>query len=442
MKKRIFIFSLIFLLNLVLTFSLKKGNGEKIARNFVNLLNLGKYKDAEGMLSKMVSLSLGAQGITLKDIWEKLVEMNGEFEGISGVNKNNLGEYIQFDLLTKFKRGKITLRVVLDRDNKIAGFFLLPKSAFKNYKLPDYVDKNSFKEEDIIIGKKWKLPGKFTFPVNKKRFPVVILIHGSGPLDMDETIGKNKPFKDIAWGLASRGIGVLRYEKRTKKYPNCVKKGFTIFDETIEDVLFAIKILKKDKRVSNIFLLGHSLGATILPKIVSLTRTKIDGIILLAPTSHGFYAEIIPDQLERLAVKNGKIEKKEEKKIEKIREIISKIKKHKFKMGERVLNVPISYWYDLLKYNPILTAAKLNIPILILHGKNDFQISEVDFSNWVKRLKNKKRITIMDFEGLNHLFMKSNSTNYHTKSLNVDVKVINEMVNWIFKITRKTGSKR
>ena len=51
----------------------------------------------------------------------------------------------------------------------------------------------------------WQLPGTLTAPKGAGRFPALVLVHGSGPNDRDESLGPNKPFKDLAWGLASRG---------------------------------------------------------------------------------------------------------------------------------------------------------------------------------------------------------------------------------------------
>src|SRR2546423_637796 len=84
----------------------------------------------------------------------------------------------------------------------------------------DLVIKAAFGEKEVVIGAggAWPLPGTLTLPKGDGPFPAVVLVHGSGPQDRDETIGPNKPFKDLAWGLATNGIAVLRYEKRTKEH--------------------------------------------------------------------------------------------------------------------------------------------------------------------------------------------------------------------------------
>src|SRR5213596_1729423 len=102
-------------------------------------------------------------------------------------------------------------------------------------------------------------------------FAAVLLVHGTGPNDRDETIGPNKPFRDLAGGLASRGIAVLRYDKRTKAYSaEYAKKGsISIREEVIDDALAAIAFLRSQPRIDKerIFVIGHSLGAILVPEI-------------------------------------------------------------------------------------------------------------------------------------------------------------------------------
>src|SRR6202012_3381165 len=84
---------------------------------------------------------------------------------------------------------------------------------------PSYVDPHAFTERDLDMGRSPKLSATMSSPLGAGPFPVVVLGHGSGHSDRDETSGGNELFKDLAWGLASRGIAVVRYNKRTYQYP-------------------------------------------------------------------------------------------------------------------------------------------------------------------------------------------------------------------------------
>ncbi len=73
------------------------------------------------------------------------------------------------------------------------------------------------------------------------------------------------PFRDLAEGLASRGIAVLRFEKRTKQYPEELMAEFpqmTVQEEFIDDALAAIRLLQDTPEIDaeQIYILGHSLG--------------------------------------------------------------------------------------------------------------------------------------------------------------------------------------
>ncbi|MFA6945780.1 MAG: dienelactone hydrolase, partial [Pedobacter sp.] len=117
-----------------------------------------------------------------------------------------------------------------------------------------------------------QMAGIFTSPKNTVNFPVVIMVHGSGPSDMDETVGPNKPFKDLAAGLAAKGIGSIRYVKRSMVYPRAFNSSFTVKEEVTEDALTAIALAGTLPGVnkSQIYLLGHSLGGMLAPRIAAL----------------------------------------------------------------------------------------------------------------------------------------------------------------------------
>lgn len=126
---------------------------------------------------------------------------------------------------------------------------------------------NTMADEKIVLGAETKYPlnGILTFPNETNGlFPTVVLVHGSGPSNMDEKIGNNYPFKDLAEGLSEKGIAVLRYDKRTLVYGKEMKNdtGLSVKEETIDDAILASDFLQKDSRIDSnkIFIVGHSLG--------------------------------------------------------------------------------------------------------------------------------------------------------------------------------------
>ncbi|MFF2009452.1 alpha/beta hydrolase family protein [Streptomyces sp. NPDC058195] len=139
---------------------------------------------------------------------------------------------------------------------------------------PTYADPGTFSEHTLTVGSgPLAVPGTLSLPVQPGPGSAVVLLAGSGPSDRDETIGRNKPLKDLAWGLASRGVAVLRFDKVTHAHGAQVTKvrDFTVADEYVPDAVAAVGLLRQHPAVdaARVFLLGHSLGGTVAPRVAA-----------------------------------------------------------------------------------------------------------------------------------------------------------------------------
>jgi hypothetical protein len=327
---------------------------------------------------------------------------------------------------------------MFNKTEKLVGFFISPKPTQSEYALPTYTDTTLYTEKEIQIKfAEGEMAGILTSPKKVSNFPVVILIHGSGPSDMDETVGSNKPFKDLAIGLAAQGIGSIRYVKRTMIYPNSFNKAFTVKEEVLDDAHAAITLAGTLQGVNKtqIYLLGHSLGGMLAPRIASLAPS-LNGIILAAAPARKF-ADLITEQNEYLYKASGDTSSAGKQQF--IESSIDIDKSRLLKLGaispdSIILGAPASYWIDLNNHDQVGTAKKIKNRIFVVQGAKDFQVSVQDFNIWKTALAANKNATFKLYPDLNHLLSaqkeKGNGTQYRVPS-NVDINLIKDISAWI-----------
>ncbi|HEY0772389.1 MAG TPA: alpha/beta fold hydrolase, partial [Sphingobacteriaceae bacterium] len=282
-----------------------------------------------------------------------------------------------------------------------------------------------------------ELAGLFTTPKTGNNFPVIVLVHGSGPADMDETVGPNKPFKDLAMGLAAKGIATIRYVKRTRVYPGEFAKAFTLKEEVTDDALAAIALARTLPGINKkqIYVLGHSLGGMVAPKLAT-QAPDLNGIILAAAPARKFTDVIIEqnkfffESLKDTSAAAREQFQKALKEFEKTR--ITEL--GTVKADSLLLGIPASYWVDMNQYDQTGIAKKLKTRILVLQGEHDVQVSTTDYNLWKSALEKKKNVTFKLYQSLNHLFIsqpeKSTAELYKNPG-NVDVVVLNDIALWV-----------
>ena len=382
---------------------------EEKAIALMNHFNNGTFQQAYDLyLNEEIKNLTTPQDLQM--IWNGIVNMYGDLINIQSTRTTQEQGYdIVFVTCEYDKLGVLDTRVVFDTNHSIAGLQFVPTDVSDQYQPPDYADTNQFTEQNITIGEDtlWPLPGTLTLPTGEGPFPVVILVHGSGPNDQDETIGPNKPFKDLAWGLASQGIAVLRYEKRTKQYSQQIIndiENLTVQEETIDDALAAVHLLQTTPMINpnQIFLLGHSLGGMLAPRI-GQQNNNISGLLLLAaPARH--LEDLMLNQTIYLAELDGNITAAEQTGINLTQEAWEKIKSLNITLGEVILGASLSYWEDLSTYDPVSTAKNLTIPLLILQGERDYQVSYIeDYILWNQPFSNNPNVTLQTYASCNGL---------------------------------------
>jgi dienelactone hydrolase len=412
---------------------------EKPARALVDLMAKGDFaaavKNFDATMKKVVPAE------KLKETWKGLTDQVGPFKKQGKVRFERVKKYDLVIVTLHFAKADLDTRVVFHQEKQIAGLLFLPAKSNIPYKAPDYVKKETFTEIELTIPSPvGKLPASLSLPKGDGPFPALLLVHGSGPHDRDETIGPNKPFRDVAWGLASKQIAILRFEKRTKAFPlKTPPDQITVQEDVIDDALAAVALLQKQDKIAKdkVFVLGHSLGGTLAPRI-GKQNPQIAGLILLAGTSRPL-EDLILEQISYIYSLDGPLSDEKKSHLEKLKNQVAKVRdpnlSPKTPKEDLPLTIPATYWISLRGNYPA-EAAKFKRPILILQGERDYQVTMEDFNGWKKTLAKRKDVTFKSYPELNHLFIvgkgKSQPAEYQ-KEGHVAPIVIDDIAGWIKK---------
>lgn len=390
---------------------------------FINTLLVEKnYSNAYTYFDETVKTKISET--LLKETVEKLETQLGQFKSIIETN-NDKETYFYY---SNFEKMKLDIKINFSENSKIIGFFFVPHKEFKK--------ENSLGKDLNINSNNIELKGTLLNSENGNLKKLVIFAHGSGPNDRDETVFENKPFKDIAENLYSKGISSYRFDKRTLSNPESFNDKSTIDDEVTNDVINIVAYFKNDSKFSNyeITVLGHSLGAYLLPRIANKSN-QISKIILLAGNSRPL-DHLIIEQYEYLYKLTPTQELKDAS--QKVQEQIAVLNSKSFNINtpkEKLpFNLSANYWQSVLNYKPLNEIQKVKIPILILQGERDYQVTMKDFKLWKTNLKNNKKASFISYPKLNHLFISgekpSDPKEYAIKGV-VDEKVIEDINNFI-----------
>jgi dienelactone hydrolase len=380
-----------------------------------------------------------APAASLKPVWDGTVATFGKFEKAGATRVEAAPPYQVIFVTMHFSRGRLDTKVVFNSEDKIVGFFFVPSGKYES---PAYVKPDTFRETEVQIGKGFfPLTGTLAIPRGDGPFPAVVLVHGSGPHDRDESIGPNKPFRDLAQGLASQGIAVLRFEKRTKQHAlsmALLASSLTVKEETVSDAAAAVNTLAANDQIDpkRIFVLGHSMGGMLIPRIAA-ANDKIAGFISLAGSTRPM-EDLFLEQTKYLLSLQGEPNDESRKVLAQVEQQVAKVKSaeltDKTPAAELPLGVPARYWLDLRDYDPAEAAKKVPQPLLILQGERDYQVTLADFARWRSALADRDNVKLILYRDLNHLFIEG-----HDKSVpaeyfepgNVAEPVINDIARWI-----------
>ena len=286
-----------------------------------------------------------------------------------------------------------------------------------------------------------ELPGILTVPKGDGPFPAVVLVHGSGPSDMDETIGSLKPFRDLAEGLAERGIAVYRFDKRTYVYGAALAADTTITpeEECIEDAVNAVQLLAAQEKIDpdRIFVLGHSFGGQMIPAIArELEQAPVHagGYILMAAPARPLDV-LMREQVDYLYSLMPEVTEEQQAGRDALFAELDRLKDLDALGGtDAVAGAYAPYWKWLADYDEIGTAGEITRPILLLQGEEDYQVTTEDFAIWQDALGDRENWRMILYPGLTHVFttgLKTDGTDAYVRDEHVREDVIDDIASFI-----------
>jgi dienelactone hydrolase len=343
------------------------------------------------------------------------------------------------------ERGALTVMVSVHELGWLTGLQLAPAGAAEAavpWEPPAYADPEQFDEQDVTVGSgPLAVPGTLSLPHQPGQRPAIVLLAGSGPQDRDGTIGRNKPLKDLAGGLASRGVAVLRFDKVTFAHPAEVGRAhdFTVADEYVPHAVAAVHLLRQHPAVDaeRILLLGHSLGGTVAPRVAA-GEPSVAGLVILAGGTQPLHWTAVR-QIRHLASLDPGAAAASEPIIETMTEqamlVDSPDLSPSTPASELPFGTPAPYWLDLRGYDAVAVAAALDRPILILQGGRDYQVTVVDdLARWRAGLAHRPDVSIRVYASDNHFFFLGTGPSTPAEcepAQHVDPAVVPDIASWV-----------
>jgi len=411
---------------------------ETTARRFVTDLASGDYGAARNAFAPSAREQVSAD--QLETVWTSLERAAGRFVRIAATEHGTVEGRDRIGVTVQFRNARQVLNVTFDDEGAVIGFRVAGSpDADESWSPPEYADCDAFTKTEVSLSAtdSCSLPGTLTMPAGEEQVPGVVLVHGSGPSDRDGTLGPNKPLKDLAWGLASRGVAVLRYVKRTaacRVDPTTV----TIDAEVTDDALAALARLREAERIDagDTCVVGHSLGAMLAPRIVARSESLAGGVMLAPPARS--LLDIRIQQYRYLANLDGTVTDAERQQLNAVRDAVERIRAGEVTEGELVLNAPPGYWESLESYDQVEAAASLSRPLFVAQGGRDYQVTvEDDFRRWRNALT-RENVTFERYPALNHQFMPGAGTpspDEYYRPNHVAETVVADVAAWVHGVT-------
>lgn len=402
---------------------------QKQALEAAQLLITGEYAQVcaqfDDAMRELVDEAALEMGVT------SIVKQIGAWVGAADVQADEASAVV----VLMHEKGSSVVSIAFDAQGRIASMYIAPAQlqAIERV-LPEGVQALPV---TLFEGTDHALSGELIIPAGAdEETPYVVFAHGSGPSDLDETIGANKPFRDLAYDLAALGVGSLRHDKITYSHPQ--RPCETIDQEYLESVQEAQRVLREQTGAERVYLLGHSLGGMLTPYLVN--ACAYDGGISLAGTPKQLWEISMAQNLAVIqslpeaqrAPLLAQVEAEQEKGLR-----LTQMSREEA-LGETVFGMPASYLAHMARMDQAEIARESGKPYLFLWGEADVQVERTAFEAWRERLGDDDRFAYVTYPGLNHLFMPAveddsilNVQEAYAQPKQMNGKVAADIADWI-----------
>ncbi|MFF0456374.1 hypothetical protein [Nocardia africana] len=378
----------------------------EVATAVLELLREDRFDELASLFGSALAAAVSAD--TIRVAWTAETAKIGEIQAIGQTVLEPADDgTVRAKVPVTGSAGGLVVRMAVDSAGLLRGFRLAPADE-SAWRPPRYASPRRFTEREVSVESgSYTVPGTLTVPKGRGRKPALVLV-SSGAMDRDVTTGPNKPFKDLAWGLASRGIAVLRFDKVNYVHPELNHEhGFTMVEEYLPSATAAVRLLRQEPGIDphRVYVAGHSGGGKAAPRIAA-AEPGVAGVVILAgdtvPMTRAalrvtdYIAGLDPqrDFRAQLAAVARAVAMTE-----------SPALSPETPASALLFGMPASYWLDMRAYDQVATAAALAKPILILQGGRDYQVTVADdLPRWQQGLAGRADATIRVLDADDHMF--------------------------------------